>query len=119
MSDKTKQVILTKIEKNILNYCRNNNITSHKELTPLFDKYGTEHVCLAFRELYEKKMFSYCAFADNDLPAKFKLSFAGLHWNEKQRINLKSFFLRSIVTPIGISLVTSLLFWLVQYIRWQ
>lgn len=107
-------MLLTKIEKNILKYCIKQNANSIEDLNPLLEKYGTDEICLAFRELKSKNMFSHCIFADGGIPYSFALSFKALHHTELSLIEVKSFVLRSILTPILVSALTTLIIWIIR-----
>lgn len=106
--------MLTKIEKETLNFCKEKNATSYQELEPLYEKYGHEHVFLTFKELNSKGMFKHCTFALGGFPYNFELSFKALHYSEITRNEIKSFVFTSIFTPILVSCATTLLIWTVQ-----
>lgn len=107
-------MLLTKIEKNILKYCIKQDANSIDDLESLIAKYGIDEIRLAFRELDAKDMFSYCLFADGGIPYSFALSFKALHHTELSLIEVKSFILRSILTPILVSALTTLIIWLIR-----
>ena len=107
-------MLLTKIEKNILKYCIKQNANSIEDLNPLLEKYDIDEICLAFRELKSKNMFNYCMFADGGIPYSFELSFKALHHTELTLIEIKSFILRSVLTPVVVSALTTLIIWIVR-----
>lgn len=107
-------MLLTKIEKNILKYCIKQDANSIDDLDPLVEKYGIYEIRLAFRELDSKNMFSYCVFNDLGMPYSFSLSFKALHHTELSLIEVKSFILRSILTPILVSALTTLIIWIIK-----
>lgn len=107
-------MLLTKIEKNILKYCIKQDANSIDDLEPLIEKYGINEIRLAFRELDAKNMFSYCVFADGGIPYSFALSFKALHHSELSLIEVKSFVLRSVLTPIIVSALTTLIIWIIR-----
>lgn len=107
-------MLLTKIEKNILKYCIKQDANSIDDLEPLITKYGIYEIRLAFRELDAKNMFSYCIFADGGIPYSFALSFKALHHTELSLLEVKSFILKSVLTPMLVSALTTLIIWIVR-----
>lgn len=102
---------MTKNEKKILKYCNKNfrekfNITTH-DLSPYLDL-SNEEIYTCCKHLYEEKYITRFRPAASHF-VNFQLDHNGKHYREIHRQDVTSFLLRSILTPIIVSIVTTLI----------
>ena len=111
--------MLTRIEKNILAVSRKFvlsngvNTVNSGHLSSHLPKYSDLEIYLACKELNKNEYFNgYRVFLNGDFT--FSLSNKGLCHKEISLLEVKSFFFRSVFTPILVSATTTFIIWLVQ-----
>lgn len=111
---------MIKNQKKILRFCckhyRDNFCIRTKDLDPL--KLPKEEIYTCCKNLYEENYLTrYSATADHSV--FFQLDHKGKHYREINREELRSFMLRSVFTPILVSLITTLIMLFIKGSLWK
>ena len=104
--------MLTKLERNILKHSNELHKTCScipsEKLLELLPGVGSDELLLACNQLDRNGYFEHYSPTLGGR-ADLWLSYKGLAYKETGRLEVKSFFLRSIITPIIVALITTLI----------
>lgn len=109
--------MLTKYEKTILKHCNEKfnpdiDISSEK-LSALMPQLSPFHFYQCCKELSAKGYFEdFTTYISGDF--SFSLTYKGRHYKEISLIELKEFTLKSIFVPVVVSLLTTVILWLIS-----
>jgi hypothetical protein len=107
---------LTKLEREIINIGLSRDPFTYKDLESLTSKYGEKCVYQCCEALYKNDYLSHCVIADDGIPFYMTLSHEARSYAERHRIERIEFFKRSILCPILVSVATTLLVLLIQWL---
>lgn len=104
--------MLTKLERNILKYSNKlhqaNACISSEKLLPLLKDVDSGNFLLACKQLDRNGYFEYYSQTLSGR-VDFFLSYKGLAYKEHSTLEIKSFLMRSVITPIIVALITTLI----------
>lgn len=109
--------MLTKLEKQFLRFCRSQG-GSDVASADIADALS----CSSAYELYlcakslEKNEYLNSLDVFDETDFNVSLSHEGLHFDEMSKLETKQFIIRSILVPVGVSVVTTLTLYLVKYL---
>ena len=100
---------LTKIERKFLKMCNTNDgMTAQKKFNILCDKYSPLKVQSALVHLKESGYINFSPSAESYV-YYFELKHKGLNYREITRLEFKAFVYKSVIVPIIVSLLTTLI----------
>lgn len=108
--------MLTKLETRLLKYCckedTSNLFNTHTFKREFFIKFPKNEFSQVCDSLSSK---GYIKIASKDMAGgvQFFLTYDGIHYKEIKWINIKSFLIESVIIPIAVSVITSLIVFLI------
>ena len=109
--------MLTKHEKTILKYCNkkfkpDTDISSEK-LSALVPQLSPFHFYQCCKELSDKEYVEdFTTYISGDF--SFSLTYKGRHYKEISLLELKEFIFKSVIVPVVVSLLTTVILWLIS-----
>lgn len=111
-------ILLTKLEKKVLKYCNAHNPENGNQSADIMAGIS----CDSLYELYmcceelnkNGYLNDFAVFLDGSFV--LELSHKGTHYKERSRLEVKQFIFRSMVVPVGVSIATTGLLWLINKI---
>lgn len=99
---------LTRLERKIIKIGLSKNTFSYDDLKKLESKFSQIRITQCLISMNDRGYFSSCEFCD-DIPVRISLSDKALSFSERNRIDKIEFFKRSILCPIIVSFITTVI----------